>query len=446
MLDFKLILIFYRTPVQPLTNKISQTTLIDLLVAFKSQSADELDVVSDQLLENFKDEDDFLRFTKCFLEAASTVFDFYGYARLAQLIEDKLKARKSPFSFFQNLSSIIWKLWMDFPPMESIKENKTLQDLTVLVKIAGELSRVKCISSHQIFQMLQVLATSENSLECLRILIQIVSTTWINRADVNMPRKLLEILQARNLTTISARKNLIYQDLIETFENIVSLQLCKSLVKIDKEQIVSMLGDLNSENIIQTAEVIKSLQTVCSEDLSFIVDALISNALKSTANKNFASLALVLQNVSLRKDNSENISLKSSLADKCNYTLFNNLSGEIKLHQLQQTLNMFDFFGELFLIDLMDSDYIFMCLKLLLIEAENDNAAECMSLLITKTGKKLDMEESKEMEDIFKKFHDISREEKSYRTAIFQKLISLRNNHWIHAVSYNQSSRNSVFR
>lgn len=416
------------------------------LADFKTQTFFELDQAADVLIQKIKNGADILRFTRVFFEVLIKDFDFVAYARLAQLIEMKLKKSNTALSFIDKLGFLLWSQWISILPLRTIKGNADLRDAKALVKIMGEFYKVNCIKSYQIFQMMNTLANNGNFLESLRILVQIVSTTFKGKEELEMSRQLLQKFEAKEKTNLKARDALIYKDLIENFERIVG-DRHTSQSKISRKQFESMFSNLESEFIPAVAKVIESIQLEEVEDIEMVVDILVSNASKTSDNSRiFSHLASKLQDLSVKTIGSLDVSFRTLLVEKCKDTLVNNLNEEIQLHQLSQTLNMFEFISELFLRKVVDSQLVFMCLQLIELD-ESNNAADCLYLLMSKTGLEIEKENPEKMDELFQTIKRLDKKalELSYRSSIYKQLIELRKNDWLESGDVHNSYDDKLF-
>lgn len=99
----------------------------------------------------------------------------------------------------------------------------------------------------------------------------------------------------------------------------------------------------------------------------------------------------------------ESTLIDAVLVEECHEMILDNLIGDIGPDQLMKMMNLLQFVGDLYQADVINKDFISTCLYLLLAE-ENDNAADCLSFLLTIIGAKLEAEDHTMLDKYFDMF------------------------------------------
>jgi hypothetical protein len=122
---------------------------------------------------------------------------------------------------------------------------------------------------------------------------------------------------------------------------------------------------------------------------------------------------------------------KDLLTEKIQENLLKCLGAGVKLQQLSNTIGLLRFVGELHMENVLNSDFVNLCLELIA-EDGSDDAADCLKALLKVVGGKVERGNSKKLDETFERFKEIAEGEESYRAVVLKELVGMRANEWTH--------------
>lgn len=376
---------------------------------------------------DFQNADVMNELSLCFFKASRNAKDFVSYTRIAQLIESDISSRivDCPISFKESLCKHV-KAPHGFDRMD----NQLIKDTAKNnVDFAAELYKMGLLDVEKFEMIIDSLAINDfetvHQVEMFHGLMRIASLSVIKNSDGEMFRKYRDVLQTK-LGLFGGKIYLLSLDIIDTINDILSFE--KNVPMKTKEKAFELiLSQANNSNIKKVSTRIRSVPLKNISELDELINSLTTKALKSPDEASVgAKLMAEIKGISVESTDGKVTTAREALIEKCQETLLNNLSGEIKLQQMNELKCLLQFISELFIRDVFSSDFINLCFDLLS-EDESDNAADCISMLIINTGAHVKAEI---LEPYFKKFEAIIEKEVSYRSSVFKSLIELQKKNW----------------
>lgn len=358
------------------------------------------------------------------------------YAQLAEMIDNNLTSGSNDESFKKYLLEVHQAQMSNYLNVTNQDKNAMQrQDEKEFVKITGELYKLNWFERDRLIELIDLIAkngfASFHQLELLINLLQIISLTLVKNGESELCSKYRDILVQSKEVFKSGKSHLTCLRLIKNLEDIIALSVDStannnSATANEQNEMNSLLSNMNKDNIVETADKLSQFITKNSRELDLFTKSLIAKVVRS---EDEAVLCAKLS-VEIQKTIESSDEFKEMLVDSCQQTLLNNLSLNISGDQLPEMISFIRFVAELHQFKVLHNNFISLCIELLLDDG-SDSAADCLTLLLMRTGPVLDFEDSANLDKVFDKLKEASSVSGTYRAASYRKLINFRDNNWI---------------
>lgn len=411
--------------------------------------------------------------------------DHSTYARLSVKINEATKSLSSK-SFEELLTNVALRalgIELSFNNIVQLDSDRTAISTA---EFLSELYKTGWVTNNYLFRCMDEIAKTEfDTVRRIKIFRALVKSAAMKMMKNRCDDRFIfytQMIRARAGTMTDSKSHLLCMELLELLENITMINnnspQSYAIHNNKTTKIVHVMGKINFGNPDETVTTIKALPIANVDELNCLVDIVVRQAMVDTEHVvDYAKLSVKFDGLSVPVLNAPSATFKILLTNRCQHKvrifshyllshvwlpegskkfhmcspvnpdvyaikstdesfsflqLHDFVEGGIEATQVAGTYNLVHFISELYKMEIISQEFIQLCMDVFFKkEASCMHTVYCVNMMMRTVGPTLERRNIIVLNHYFDFFEfTVKRNEKSYRSLVYGKLLEFRKNKW----------------
>lgn len=354
-------------------------------------------------------------------------------------------SRDNSTSFKDILTNIAMKTLSGELSYDDVIEPDSDESAVTAAEIISRLYQINWISMDHLFRCAESIASNKfqqiRRVKIFYALIKPLAKKLSENACDDRFLYYLQMIRKRKSKATNTKCEIVCQELIDLLEGVAAIDDSKITLeavaetnrKKNIELISTVLSDVDLNDIDGILKKIISVDIKEIDELDCLVDTIIVSSMGDPDKVlNHAILASKLDGLKVQGKSGSTTPFKLKLIDQCHHKFLDYIRGPIETKFEKEVLCFVRFIAELYKLEMLTLEFIFLCMDMFFRnEAQCPRSADCIKIMITAIGSKIEAENKDMLNRYFEFFKiTVGQNGHSYRSKVYKELIAYRENKW----------------